>query len=179
MELLDIVDQGGMPTGNVKERSKVHRDGDLHRTSHVWIVRDNDKGGIDVLLQKRSRNKDSYPGCYDISSAGHIPAGSDFVESAVRELNEELGIKVSENDLEERGMRMIHYDDIFHGQRFIDNQITKVFRIKMNDLNIETLNLQKEEVESVMWMDLDECEKNVENNTIENCIYVEELEMLR
>ena len=76
-------------------------------------------------------------------------------------------------------MRMIHYDDIFHGQRFIDNQITKVFRIKMNDLNIETLNLQKEEVESVMWMDLDECEKNVENNTMENCIYVEELEMLK
>lgn len=179
MELLDIVDEGGVPTGNVKERRRVHQDGDLHRTSHVWIVRDNDKGGMDVLLQKRSSIKDSYPGCYDISSAGHIPAGSDFVESALRELNEELGIKAAAHDLEECGMRRIHYDDIFHGRRFVDNQITKVFKIKMNDLDIETLNLQKEEVESVMWMDFDKCEENVKDNTIKHCIYVEELEMIK
>lgn len=44
MEWLDIVDENGEPTGVVKERSEVHRDGDLHRTAHVWIVRDNAEG---------------------------------------------------------------------------------------------------------------------------------------
>lgn len=43
MEMLDIVDENGEPTGIIKERSKVHAEGDLHRTSHVWIVRDNGK----------------------------------------------------------------------------------------------------------------------------------------
>ena len=53
-----------------------------------------DRRSADVLLQKRSENKDSFPGSYDISSAGHIPSGVDFLESALRELEEELGIPV-------------------------------------------------------------------------------------
>ena len=43
-------------------------------------------------MQKRSADKDSFPGVYDVSSAGHLPAGEDFRKSAVRELKEELGI---------------------------------------------------------------------------------------
>ena len=93
MEFLDIRDKNGNPTGEVKERSLVHADGDIHGTSHVWIVRKNEKGSYDLLLQKRSENKDAFPGCYDISSAGHLPAGQDYLSSALRELEEELGIK--------------------------------------------------------------------------------------
>ena len=56
-------------------------------------MRKNEKGSYDLLLQKRSENKDAFPGCYDISSAGHLPAGQDYLSSALRELEEELGIK--------------------------------------------------------------------------------------
>ena len=56
MEFLDIRDKNGNPTGEVKERSLVHADGDIHGTSHVWIVRKNEKGSYDLLLQKRSEN---------------------------------------------------------------------------------------------------------------------------
>ena len=59
MEFLDIRDKNGNPTGEVKERSLVHADGDIHGTSHVWIVRKNEKGSYDLLLQKRSENKDA------------------------------------------------------------------------------------------------------------------------
>ena len=83
MEWLDIVDENGVPTGQVVSRQEAHRLGLRHRTSHVWIVRRRE-GNLQVLLQKRSEEKDSYPGCYDISSAGHIPAGADFVPSALR-----------------------------------------------------------------------------------------------
>ena len=91
MEYLDILDEHGEPTGKIIERTTAHEKGILHRTSHVWICRKHNSN-IQILLQKRSRNKDSNPGCYDISSAGHIPAGSDFIDSALRELQEELGI---------------------------------------------------------------------------------------
>ena len=60
-EYFDIRDSAGNPTGEVKARSLVHRDGDIHGTSHVWLVRKNKKSGYDVLLQKRSDNKDSFP----------------------------------------------------------------------------------------------------------------------
>ena len=90
MEWLDVVDKNGEPTGEVVERSKAHREGIWHRTSHVWLVRKKN-GRIEVLVQKRSADKDAYPGCYDTSSAGHIPVGCSYEESAIRELKEELG----------------------------------------------------------------------------------------
>ena len=81
MEYLDIVDENGVPTGKIAERTAAHKQGLRHRTSHVWILREQ-AGKVEVLLQKRSQNKDSFPGCYDISSAGHIPAGVDFLMTA-------------------------------------------------------------------------------------------------
>ena len=77
MEILDVVDETGAPTGETVERAEAHREGVRHRTSHVWIAR-NRNGRIQLLLQKRCMQKDSFPGCYDISSAGHIPAGDDY-----------------------------------------------------------------------------------------------------
>ena len=86
-EMLDIVDENGVPTGRSVPRTVAHAEGLRHRTSHVWIVR-RKAGRVQVLLQMRCAAKDSYPGCYDISSAGHIPAGDEFVGSALRELRE-------------------------------------------------------------------------------------------
>ena len=103
MELLDVLDEGGEPSGLVRERSMVHEQGDYHRTSHVWVVREKPDGSHEVLLQKRSSRKDSFAGCYDISSAGHIPAGDGYLQSARRELKEELGITASEEELEFAG----------------------------------------------------------------------------
>lgn len=52
-----------------------------------------------MLLQKRSMNKDSFPGKFDTSSAGHIQAGDEPLESALRELGEELGIQATPEQL--------------------------------------------------------------------------------
>ena len=55
MELLDIVDENGKPTGETVERKTAHSEGIRHRTAHVWIVRKSDEGA-EVLLQKRAMN---------------------------------------------------------------------------------------------------------------------------
>ena len=39
MEILDVVDETGTPTGETVERAEAHREGVRHRTSHVWIAR--------------------------------------------------------------------------------------------------------------------------------------------
>ena len=108
MEILDVVDETGAPTGETVERTEAHREGVRHRTSHVWIAR-NRNGRIQLLLQKRCMQKDSFPGCYDISSAGHIPAGEEYIPSAIRELKEELNVTVQESDLIYCGQ--VHKDD--------------------------------------------------------------------
>ena len=80
-------------TGAIKARAAVHRDRDWHRSVHVWLL---DPVGRALLLQKRSMKKDTFPGRWDISVAGHIGAGDDARGAAVREAEEELGIQVSE-----------------------------------------------------------------------------------
>ena len=176
MELLDVVDENGCPTGETVEREKAHREGIRHRTAHVWLMRAG-KDGPEVLLQKRSANKDSYPGCYDISSAGHIPAGVDFIPSALRELQEELGLSADPEELIFCGQRRFHFSAEFHGRPFVDRQVSNVYCIWRDDWP-ETLLLQESEVESVRWMNLEECKRAVRENRIPNCIFLEELDML-
>ena len=53
MEMLDIRTPDGKATGVIKNRSEVHRDGDLHGTSHIWLIRKKDNNKFDILLQKR------------------------------------------------------------------------------------------------------------------------------
>ena len=127
MEILDIVDEHGIPTGKTVERTFAHEQGILHRTAHVWIVREK-KGRIQVLLQKRSEEKDSYPGCYDISSAGHIPAGVDFLPSAVRELKEELGVSVMQKALVYCGQRRFEFQHSFSKKKRFLKYVGSIFR---------------------------------------------------
>lgn len=175
-EILDIVDEQGCPTGQTISRAEAHAKGIRHRTSHVWIVR-RYTGRLEVLLQMRCQAKDSFPGCYDISSAGHIPAGCGFVESALRELREELGVTVPADALQECGIRQFTFEDVFHGKLFKDNQVSKVFCLWL-DRDAGDFTVQKEEIDYVRWFGLDEALQAVKSNTIPNCIYPEELEMV-
>ncbi len=176
MEFLDIVDTNGNPTGKTVDRKTAHREGLLHRTSHVWIMR-RKEGRLQVLLQKRCQDKDSFPGCYDISSAGHIPAGFDYRESAVRELKEELNVDINPDMLIDCGLIHIHFDEVFHGEEFRDRQVSRVFLLKL-DKESDEFTVQKEEIDEVRWMDYEKCLDSVENNRIPNCIRIEELKML-
>ena len=176
-EILDIIDKNGNPTGETVEREYAHSHGIWHRTSHLWLVR-KQNDAVQILLQKRAEDKSSFPGCYDISSAGHIPAGVDFKESAIRELKEELGIDASESDLVFCGDRTVIWDDNFNGKPFHDRQISRVF-LMWTTLDEADFSVGEDEVESICWMDFEQCCYNVENNLFKHCIVMEELEILR
>lgn len=175
-EFLDIVNEKGIPTGQTVDRDTAHLKGIWHRTSHVWLVRKKNET-VQVLLQKRAAIK-SFPGCYDISSAGHIPVGEDFIPSALRELKEELGISATAEELLCCGDRKIIWDDVFFGNEYHDRQYTRVF-VLWKDLEETDFRLQQEEVDSVRWMDLTECMQAVEDNSFRHCIEMEELLMVR
>ncbi len=168
MEIMDIVDDNGVPTGETIERTKAHKTGVQHRTAHVWIARKKGQA-VELLLQKRCRDKDSFPGCYDISSAGHIPAGVDYVPSALRELKEELGVEITGEELTDCGLSRLELHGHFHGEEFFDRQVSRVFLLWLD---------REAEIESVTWMEFEACKKAVVNMTIPNCIDIRELEML-
>ena len=178
LELFDLCDVNGNPTGKVMERGMVHRLGKRHKTVHIWVIRKRKDGGIDVLLQKRSKEKDSYPGCYDISSAGHIHAGDDFETSAIRELSEELGIAAKAEDLRFIGIHEGRIETSFWGTPFIDHEISAVYLYE-KPVEESTLKLQVEEVEEVIFMDYGEIREGMQKGTLPNCIYPQEFTMIK
>lgn len=177
MELFDVVDEQGRPTGATVSREQAHREGVRHRTAHVWILREKD-GETQILLQKRSENKDSHPGCYDISSAGHIPAGQEFVPSALRELKEELGVEAAPEQLVWCGQRRFHFESEFHGRPFKDDQVSNVYALWL-DREAQEFTLQAEEVSEVRWFAFEDAVRAVAENRIPHCIYPKELELVR
>src|SRR4030067_2112049 len=87
-ELLEVVTRKGEII-SVVPRSEIHGNPSLiHRVVHVLIF--NSKGNL--LLQKRSMDKDVAPGKWDTSVGGHINAGEAITEALSREMKEELGI---------------------------------------------------------------------------------------
>jgi isopentenyldiphosphate isomerase len=176
-EYLDIVNENGSPTGEIINRNDAHRDGILHRTAHVWVVREAD-GKKQILLQKRSMEKESFPGLYDTSSAGHIPAGAEPMESALRELQEELGIRAGEEDLAYAGIFRIQYEKVFHGKLFRDNEVTWVY-VYRKPVEITGLVLQQSEVDEVRWFDLDEVWEEIHHSRERFCVPTQGLHILR
>jgi isopentenyldiphosphate isomerase len=89
-EIFDVVNERDEVVGQ-STRREVHARGLLHRAAHVLVF--NSRG--QVFLQKRSLAKDSAPGCWDSSCSGHLDAGEDYLPAAVRELAEEIGLKIA------------------------------------------------------------------------------------
>ena len=176
LELFEVLDERGEKTGLVKERNCVHRDGDWHGTAHIWIARPRENGW-QVLLQLRSRRKDIYPGCFDISSAGHVDAGEDRPGTALRELAEELGIAAQPEDLRFLTLRWGETDQEFSGKRVIDREIAAVY-LYTRPVDIGALRLQPEEVERVEWIDLADLRQRVSQGDPSFCVQMDEVEIL-
>ena len=176
MEYLDICTEDGLPTGETVSREEAHRLGICHRTAHVWVVRRHE-GRTQVLLQKRSLIKDSFPGLFDTSSAGHIPAGDEPLPSALRELSEELGIAATPEDLTFIGTFRIVFAEPFHGKMFRDNEVARVY-LYTRPVDAGRLTLQESEVDEVRWFDLEEVREEIRTDRSRFCMPSEGVELL-
>ena len=77
-ELIDVLDENGVKTGEVLSREEIHKKGLWHRAIVVAII--NEKN--EILLQQRADNKEKNAGMWDISVAGHISNGNDALSAA-------------------------------------------------------------------------------------------------
>lgn len=155
-ELIDIIDDDGNLTGRILPRSVVHKTGLRHRTVHIWIC--NAKG--DLLLQRRALVKESFPGLWDISAAGHISAGDTSIKAAVRELKEELGIDARENEFRFVFTIKGLYEN--HAAGFYDHELSDVYLLT-KEITPADCKLAPEETMAVQWYTLQDLKMALEN----------------
>ena len=173
MEQLEMFLPDGTHAGCGVDRARAHAEGVLHGASHVFICRKRN-GEIEMLLQRRALCKDSFPGCLDISSAGHIERGSDFLETALKEMSEELGLSISPDDLTELLTQTVDIQSVFHGKPFIDREINRVYLYVPE--GEPAFRIQEEELSETVWMNLNTVLARVRANDPEYCLEADELE---
>jgi isopentenyldiphosphate isomerase len=142
-ELFDVYLSDGTPAGRVKRRADVHRDGDWHRSFHCWVVSP-DPDGPRIVLQRRSPEKETWAGLWDVSVGGHYSAG-EGLDGGIREMHEELGLTVSPLDLVHVGWRR---EEVFYPNGLIEREIQDIFFL-LRALGVDDLRPEPSEVAAV------------------------------
>ncbi len=128
---------GTMPKAEVHQKKTP-----LHRAFSVFIF--NNKG--EILLQKRSARKKTWPGVWSNSCCGHPALGEKNEQAAKRRIKEELGLKVK--NIKE----IAPYRYKFSKNGIMENEICPVLTISLKKVPPK-IKFDKKEVESVRWVD--------------------------
>ena len=148
-ELFDVVLADGTPTGRTKRRDAVHRDGDWHRSIHVWIIGLDAVGREVLTFQRRGRHKDTHPLKLDATVGGHYRAGERLYQT-LRETQEEIGRVVQERELIPAGVRYgVSEDDLIR-----DREIQEVFLVR-DDRPLSALRPNPGELEALIRLELE------------------------
>lgn len=154
-ELIDICDKNNSVTGVQKMKSEAHRSGLWHRSAHIWIY--NEKG--EILLQLRAKNKLLYPDVWDISVAGHVSANKKPINSAVREMKEEIGLMIDEKELQFCNVKKVSIDI----GEIKNYEFYYVYLFKY-DGDMKKLKLQKSEVQEVKFVPISKILRELQKN---------------
>lgn len=130
----------------------------MHHASGVVFFRNNNN--YEILSQQRSFHKEKNAGLWDLSASGHIQSGQTPIDSLIREIKEELGVKVEENELFLLG---IFWRNETHENDFIENELDYIYVCK-KDISLNSITIQKEEVENVAWISINNFKILLKNN---------------
>lgn len=139
MELWDVYDKKGRKTGALKEKEADYLPGEYHLAVEAWVF----NRRREILIQQRSWHREILPGKWSLTT-GRIIAGEDSGQGCVRELKEELGMQVKQEDLSFL-RRIIREDPLIWDIYFT-----------LQDVPVEELRLQKEEVIQARWVSFDQ-----------------------
>lgn len=150
MELLEVLNEKGEPTGQILEKNKIHKQGKYHK--EVALILLNNKG--EILLQKRASTKEIEPNKW-AWHGGHVIAGETNIEAIMRETKEELGIILSKDQIK----LLVE----LKREKMPNRQFTTVYYSNCN-LNIDDFHIQKEELSEIKWFKFKEFQNMINNN---------------
>lgn len=156
-ELIDIYDENNNSLNIKKTRKEVRENNLWHRTIQVLIYNSKEE----IMLQLRAKDKKLFPDLWDFSVAGHIDTKDTPIDTTIREIGEEIGLKVKKEELQFYKIKKLNPKY----KQYTDNKHAYVFLLK-KDIEIKDLKIQKEEVQELKWISLNNFEKELKTNGI-------------
>ena len=136
-EQVDILSAKGERTGKVISKAEAHRKGLFHPTVHIWFY----TADARVLLQQRGADKETFPNLWDVSVAGHVAADENITEAALREIKEEIGLEIRDDELIKIG---VFKSVQKHREDLVDKEFHHTF---LCELKVPLAVLRKQESE--------------------------------
>jgi isopentenyl-diphosphate delta-isomerase len=155
-ELLDIVDMDGNPTGTQYDKATIHTNGLWHRDVHVWVT-----DGTHILEQQRTWDKKIMPGAWDVSVGGHVGAGESYLDAAVRETEEELGLQFPPERFRPVGKLAVEMAMEPGPKQWMHRTVGDNFVLLEPGLRPERLHLQESEVLGARLYPIDHLEADI------------------
>jgi isopentenyldiphosphate isomerase len=149
-ERFDLYDAEGNALGASKPRGEVHRDGDWHRSLHLWIWGIGADGEPFMLFQRRSMTKDTWPGALDVAVGGHFRSGETLAET-LRESEEEIGLRLDEAEVVRIGRRFFAW----RTTTFHDREINEAYAARC-DQPLSAYRLHPEEIDGLARIGIDD-----------------------
>lgn len=148
MELWDIYDETGRPTGRTHPRGALQQPGDYHLVCTVILL--NKKGQL--LCTHRAPEKELCPNMWE-SPGGGVLAGEDSLTAALREIREEIGLTLTPTQL-----TLLYQDK--RRDFFMDTYAGWV------DIPLSSLRFQPGETDGAQWLSLDDWERQAQAGQI-------------
>lgn len=151
-ELLFVVDKDNNPT-EPKPRSEVHSKGYWHRVSHIWVINYKKQ----ILCQKRSLLKDKSPGKWQPFFGGHLNPNEGYLDGAVKEFNEELGLNITKGKLS--------YLKLY--KQTSGHEFQAIYYIKW-DGDIKNIAFEREEIDLIKWLTIEKLKQIITSSERDN-----------
>ena len=135
--LVDIVDWRGIPVDAPMPLVDAQARRLGYRSFHVWVLRETDDGRIEVLLRRATTGVKPSEGSFDVAVSGVVPAGEGWVSSALRQLESDLGIVATTDELRFAGKRSPDADLRFREDRDGQSNQCAVYLILFGRCNHE------------------------------------------
>lgn len=148
MELWDIYDKNGCKTDIIKKRGDKLLYGEYHLAAEIWIV----NSSSEILIQKRSSNREVLPNIWGLTT-GCMISGENSLIGSIREVNEEIGVPLIEDDL--KLIRRIIRTDMIWDIYFV-----------RKDYDLSKVILQPEEVSDIKWVSTKKFKEMILNGEI-------------
>jgi isopentenyl-diphosphate delta-isomerase len=146
-QLIDVLSDAGLRTGEILPRAEIHRLGKPHRAVHLYLFNSNNE----LLLQRRAQTVDHAPGVLGISVTAHVDAGEYSFATVRREVEEELGLEASQ--LKFDFLFSFFQEAILHAT-YIDRQFNDVY-VTRADIDPERIQFDRAEVAEVKFVSLE------------------------